>query len=282
MAETNFKQQGLELIREHFANYVKRYQATQPGMVKTLQYFIDWLNTVQEKDITADQKKFYIKTHQFNARVRGFKSSGDVSYDREYVVDYTAYSVSDKKLAEFIGDFFYDADADKDIISGRIIEIGQQAAEFEYRQQFRDMGFIYRDSKINSYQSSSPESDSYVYYTLAYPFKGKILNFNFVEYNGKCFLKDYPKRTGGCYVASCIYGSYDCPEVWTLRRYRDEVLQKSRLGRLFIKCYYAISPKIVSKYGNSTFFRKFFKKTLDAKVKRLNEKGIENKPYHDV
>ena len=28
-------------------------------------------------------------------------------------------------------------------------------------------------------------------------------------------------NTGGCYVATCIYGSYDCPQVWTLRRYRD-------------------------------------------------------------
>ena len=28
----------------------------------------------------------------------------------------------------------------------------------------------------------------------------------------------------GCYVATSVYGSYDCPEVWTLRRFRDEVL----------------------------------------------------------
>ena len=27
----------------------------------------------------------------------------------------------------------------------------------------------------------------------------------------------------GCYIATCVYGSYDCPQVWILRRYRDEI-----------------------------------------------------------
>lgn len=31
----------------------------------------------------------------------------------------------------------------------------------------------------------------------------------------------------GCYVATCVYGSYDCPQVWTLRRYRDYKLAES-------------------------------------------------------
>lgn len=30
--------------------------------------------------------------------------------------------------------------------------------------------------------------------------------------------------TGGCYVATAVYGSYDCPQVWTLRRFRDNTL----------------------------------------------------------
>ena len=94
-------------------------------------------------------------------------------------------------------------------------------------------------------------------------------------------VKDYPKRTGGCYVATCVYGSYDCPEVWTLRRYRDDVLAKSVLGRLFIRIYYAVSPKIVRKYGNNVLFRSYFKKKLDKKVVKLNDKGIHGNPYED-
>ena len=36
----------------------------------------------------------------------------------------------------------------------------------------------------------------------------------------------------GCYIATSVYGSYDCPEVWTLRRFRDEYLKGSVYGRL--------------------------------------------------
>ena len=31
----------------------------------------------------------------------------------------------------------------------------------------------------------------------------------------------------GCYVATAVYGSYDCPEIWTLRRFRDKVLART-------------------------------------------------------
>ena len=58
-------------------------------------------------------------------------------------------------------------------------------------------------------------------------------------------------KQGGCYVATCVYGSYDCPQVWTLRRYRDYTLAETWYGRLFIHTYYAISPTIVKLFGNS-------------------------------
>ncbi len=28
-------------------------------------------------------------------------------------------------------------------------------------------------------------------------------------------------KKGACYVAACVYVSYDCPQVWTLRPFRD-------------------------------------------------------------
>ena len=52
-------------------------------------------------------------------------------------------------------------------------------------------------------------------------------------------------HSAGCYVATAVYGSYDCPEVWTLRRFRDKVLAKTWYGRLFIHLYYAVSPTAV-------------------------------------
>lgn len=39
----------------------------------------------------------------------------------------------------------------------------------------------------------------------------------------------------GCYIATCVYGSYDAPEVLVLRDFRDNELSKNIFGRLFIK-----------------------------------------------
>lgn len=85
----------------------------------------------------------------------------------------------------------------------------------------------------------------------------------------------------GCYVATCVYGSYDCPQVWVLRRFRDNYLAKRVLGRAFIKTYYTFSPWIVEKFGHYSFFKKFFKKRLDHMVVSLEEKGYEHTPYDD-
>ena len=85
----------------------------------------------------------------------------------------------------------------------------------------------------------------------------------------------------GCYVATCVYGSYDCPQVWTLRRFRDNTLAASVLGRAFIRTYYAISPTIVRWFGNTRWFKKAWQSVLDKMVKKLNNNGVESTPYND-
>jgi hypothetical protein len=84
-----------------------------------------------------------------------------------------------------------------------------------------------------------------------------------------------------CYVATCVYGSYDCPQVWTLRRYRDYTLAKTWYGRAFIRIYYTISPTIVKWFGKTNWFRKFWRGKLDRMVEKLNAKGIKDTPYQD-
>ena len=88
-------------------------------------------------------------------------------------------------------------------------------------------------------------------------------------------------KTGGCYIATAVYGSYNCPEVWTLRRFRDEVLSTSHFGRQFISFYYAISPRLVGKYGKNKFLISLFRSVLDKVVKQLNKKGIDDTFYMD-
>ncbi|MGN0503880.1 MAG: TFIIB-type zinc finger domain-containing protein [Ruminococcus sp.] len=88
-------------------------------------------------------------------------------------------------------------------------------------------------------------------------------------------------RKPGCYVATAVYGSYDCPEVWTLRRYRDNTLAITWYGRAFIKIYYAISPTLVKWFGNTNWFKNMWKPTLDRMVEKLNNNGVEDTPYND-
>ena len=88
-------------------------------------------------------------------------------------------------------------------------------------------------------------------------------------------------NSGGCYVATSIYGSYDCPEVWTLRRFRDYTLAKTYVGRMLIKLYYATSPKLVKWFGEYYIFKLILKPILDRFVGILKNKGYESTPYID-
>ncbi len=86
---------------------------------------------------------------------------------------------------------------------------------------------------------------------------------------------------GGCYIATAVYGSYDCPQVWTLRRYRDYKLAETWYGRSFIHIYYATSPLLVKWFGHTVCFKKMWKGKLDRMVANLNAKGVEDTPYED-
>ena len=95
-------------------------------------------------------------------------------------------------------------------------------------------------------------------------------------------IKEAPTpRRGGCYIATAVYGSYDCPEVWTLRRFRDLYLAGSRGGRILIKLYYLISPTIVRYLGKGELFRHWGRGILDRFVRQLNRQGVSSKPYVD-
>ena len=95
----------------------------------------------------------------------------------------------------------------------------------------------------------------------------------------KKMLKMYDKQS--CYVATCVYGSYDCPQVWTLRRFRDYTLATSWYGRGFIRLYYATSPTLVGLIGDMSWFKTVAKHQLDKMVSMLNKDGIHDTPYID-
>lgn len=86
-------------------------------------------------------------------------------------------------------------------------------------------------------------------------------------------------KTSACYIATCVYGSYDCPEVWVLRRFRDMKLARTWYGRIFIRAYYALSPHLVRLFGNTNTFRHFFKPMLDRLIAALRQDGFSDTRY---
>lgn len=67
--------------------------------------------------------------------------------------------------------------------------------------------------------------------------------------------------SGGCYVATAVYGSYDCPQVW--------------------KTYYAISPTLVKWFGETEWFKRMWRGKLDRMVCNLQARGFSSAPYKD-
>lgn len=96
-------------------------------------------------------------------------------------------------------------------------------------------------------------------------------------------LRQMKKRhPSPCFVATAVYGTYDCPQVWTLRRYRDSILAETWHGRAFISVYYAISPTLVKWFGGTKWFSNFCRPKLDRMIKALNNRGVADSPYSDI
>jgi hypothetical protein len=77
--------------------------------------------------------------------------------------------------------------------------------------------------------------------------------------------------SGGCFIATEIYGSYDSSPVLVLRQYRDEKLLTNTLGSLFVKFYYSVSPTIVKYIRNKQLLKKIIKSILDKFINNLKQ-----------
>jgi ribosomal protein L7/L12 len=74
-------------------------------------------------------------------------------------------------------------------------------------------------------------------------------------------------KVSRCYIATAVYGSYDAPEVLVLRRFRDDVLSRSWLGRAFIRTYYTVSPPIARRLENASLVNRLVRRILDRLLK---------------
>ena len=77
---------------------------------------------------------------------------------------------------------------------------------------------------------------------------------------------------GWCYIATAIYGSYDAAPVLTLRRFRDQDLVRSAVGRASVRIYYAISPTLAHHFQRIRPLNTLGKLLLDHLVERLDRR----------
>lgn len=92
----------------------------------------------------------------------------------------------------------------------------------------------------------------------------------FINRGPGSFAESPPNGGGGCYIATAVYGSYDDPSVLVLRQFRDEKLNRSTLGRVFIRTYYAISPSLARHFTSIRWLNKASKCALDMLVGSLS------------
>ena len=75
-----------------------------------------------------------------------------------------------------------------------------------------------------------------------------------------------PEKKKGCFIATACYGDYNCREVKVLRRFRDEVLEKSLFGSVMVKFYYGVSPTLAGFIEKVQVLKKFVRFGILEKI----------------
>ena len=76
----------------------------------------------------------------------------------------------------------------------------------------------------------------------------------------------------GCFIAAAVYGHADCPQVLVLRRFRDEVLARTFLGRAGICVYYHLGPMAAQWLNQKPGLMRAIRRVLDWCVKSIQSK----------
>ena len=79
----------------------------------------------------------------------------------------------------------------------------------------------------------------------------------------------------GCFIATTVYESSDHHNVITLKKFRDRILLKSWVGRLFVKFYYGIGPYAAKAISKNLWAKQKVRSLLSQLVNWLKRKYPE-------
>lgn len=87
------------------------------------------------------------------------------------------------------------------------------------------------------------------------------------------------KKKSRCFIATAAYGTPFTHEIDILRNFRDSTLERRKIGELFVKTYYKISPPIAAFIDKSEKSKLFVRKFLNLVVNFLKR---ENFTFEDL
>lgn len=108
---------------------------------------------------------------------------------------------------------------------------------------------------------------------------GKLTRQNVVSdiTTGAGKMRIESKSGATCFVASVAYDDPNHPDVMFLRFYRDNYLNKTQFGKLFISTYWKVGPCLALIVSRSIVLKTVSRKLISKLVLRLTNQMIQNK-----
>lgn len=84
--------------------------------------------------------------------------------------------------------------------------------------------------------------------------------------------KTVAKQKGMCFIATAAFESAEAPEVFFLRKFRDDTLLNSTAGAFFVDVYYRVSPSLASIVSRSRILKRSSRVILRYVIQHLRSR----------
>lgn len=142
-----------------------------------------------------------------------------------------------------------------------------------YKIREIDHNLNYRYSGSSNMVGVNKPSESYSYKnksssnTQLYQHKSSNSNYTVTSSSSE----NNTQQKEGCYIATMVYGYYDEPHVMKLRSYRDNHLLNCSIGRVVVKAYYYVSPKMIRYLEDKRYINHIIKLIVDKIIQNIEK-----------
>jgi len=94
-------------------------------------------------------------------------------------------------------------------------------------------------------------------------------------------LDSADRKRSGCFIATAVYGDRNTIEIVVLQQFRDNFLLQNRLGKLFVRFYYLLSPPCAKLVEKSRLTRKLIERLLLRPIIAIIQRTCRNTQGYD-